>query len=163
MPLSLIREETSGPNPVGFWLDSNFWGSGGRGHTSSSSSSSWGPFGGRPSRPRRPQHHRPAPAPRPFRSSPSCPRKKIFVGDQHQCSTGSCEFFVFCWLGGGIVESACGGFLFACCTRPTDTRNTEAVVARVSADFWFGKTNSVERKKREWIKKGLSLKFAWKV
>jgi len=43
---------------------------------------------------------------------------KFFVGDQSQCSTGSCEFFLFCWLGGGVVEGGCGGFLQSCCNRP---------------------------------------------
>lgn len=46
------------------------------------------------------------------------PRDKFFVGDQAQCLTGSCEFFLFCWLGGGIVEGGCGGFMMSCCNRP---------------------------------------------
>ena len=23
-----------------------------------------------------------------------------------------------CWLSGGLIEEGCGGFLFACCSRP---------------------------------------------
>eukprot|EP00096_Caligus_rogercresseyi_P006964 TRINITY_DN240_c0_g1_i14.p1 TRINITY_DN240_c0_g1~~TRINITY_DN240_c0_g1_i14.p1 ORF type:complete len:441 (-),score=97.98 TRINITY_DN240_c0_g1_i14:933-2255(-) len=47
------------------------------------------------------------------------PHQKTFVGDQHKCGTGSCEFFLFCWLTGGLIEGGCGGFLFACCQRPS--------------------------------------------
>jgi len=132
----LVRESVDGgPNPVGFWLDPSFWTGGGGG--------GWGPFGGRPQR--RPPKHRPRPPRhRPFPSSfghhrppPSSqgkrfpPRKKTFVGDQHQCSTGSCEFFLFCWLGGGVVKGGCGGFLFACCQRP-QALGHDVVLARVS-------------------------------
>jgi len=46
------------------------------------------------------------------------PRDKFFVGDQSQCLTGSCEFFGFCWLQGGVIEGGCGGFLMACCNKP---------------------------------------------
>ena len=34
------------------------------------------------------------------------------------CYAGSCEFFLSCWMSGGLVEEGCGGFLFACCNRP---------------------------------------------
>lgn len=59
-PLSLSRQGDffgSGPNPEGFWLDSNFW-----------ESSAWSPFGGRPQRKPQSQasHQR------------SHPKKKIF-------------------------------------------------------------------------------------
>lgn len=46
------------------------------------------------------------------------PTKKFFVGDPSQCITGSCEFFLFCWMSGGVVEGGCGGFLMSCCNRP---------------------------------------------
>ncbi|XP_023337896.1 serine proteinase stubble isoform X2 [Eurytemora carolleeae] len=52
------------------------------------------------------------------RGRPSRPREKFFVGDPSQCTTGSCEFFLFCWLSGGVVEGGCGGFLMSCCNRP---------------------------------------------
>ena len=52
------------------------------------------------------------------RRRPRPPRDKFFVGDQDRCLTGSCEFFLFCWLAGGVVEGGCGGFLQSCCNRP---------------------------------------------
>ncbi|TRY72997.1 hypothetical protein TCAL_01877, partial [Tigriopus californicus] len=113
-PLSLARQDGffgSGPNPEGFWLDSNFW-----------ESSAWSPFGGRPQRKPQVQASHPR----------SHPKKKIFVGDQHQCSSGSCEFFLFCWLSGGIVEGACGGILFACCQRPHSV-GAKTILARDNA------------------------------
>lgn len=128
-PQSLVRDddygEGGGPNPVGFWIDSSFWGS----------APMWGPFGGRPlgggngggggghiSRPIRQQQRK-----------RSRPKKKFFVGDQHQCGTGTCEFFLFCWLSGGIIEGGCGGFLFACCQRPHAV-GSDVIVQRVSED-----------------------------
>ena len=58
------------------------------------------------------------------------PRDKFFVGDQAQCLTGSCEFFLFCWLGGGIVEGGCGGFMMSCCNRP-NTVGHKTIVLQV--------------------------------
>lgn len=46
-------------------------------------------------------------------------RQRLIWGDSAQCYSGSCEFFLFCWLGGGLIEKGCGGFLFACCQRQT--------------------------------------------
>ncbi|ROT73483.1 Serine proteinase stubble [Penaeus vannamei] len=46
--------------------------------------------------------------------------KRLFLGDQSLCYSGSCEFFLFCWLGGGLIDGGCGGFLFACCSRPNN-------------------------------------------
>ena len=69
------------------------------------------------------------PIPRPQRQSP--PKKKLLVGDQGYCGTGSCEFFLFCMLGGGVVESGCGGFLFACCHRPGQV-GSDVIAQRVS-------------------------------
>ncbi len=61
---------------------------------------------------------------------------KTFVGDQHQCSTGSCEFFLSCWLIGGIIEGSCGSFLYACCQRPDGGgKSSQAIVDKVSF-FW---------------------------
>ena len=52
------------------------------------------------------------------RRRPKPPRDKFFVGDASQCLTGTCEFFLFCWLAGGVVEGSCGGFLQTCCNKP---------------------------------------------
>ena len=155
-PLELVRDldyrsassdlgssASAGPNPVSFWLDSDFWrGSSSSPSPSSGPPSSWGPFGGRPVR-------RPRPAKRPSPSSSSSfgpfvghassnspprrsrPKKKLFVGDQHQCTSGSCEFFVFCWISGGTMSGGCGGFLFTCCQRPQAV-GTHTILARVS-------------------------------
>ena len=121
------------PETGGLWSDEKFWGSG--------PSPFFFPniFG--PPRPPitaavvRP-YRRPAP-PRPPHQSPSrSPAPKFFVGDQHQCSAGSCEFVLFCWLSGGIVRGACGGFLFSCCLRPDGSgRYSEVLVDEVSL-FW---------------------------
>jgi len=43
--------------------------------------------------------------------------ERLFFGDQKLCYTGTCEFFLMCWLGGGLIDGGCGGFLFACCNR----------------------------------------------
>jgi len=43
--------------------------------------------------------------------------KRLFLGDQTLCYKGTCEFFLMCWLGGGLIDGGCGGFLFACCNR----------------------------------------------
>ncbi|XP_068216461.1 uncharacterized protein [Palaemon carinicauda] len=43
--------------------------------------------------------------------------RRFFLGDPALCYSGSCEFFLFCWLSGGLIDGGCGGFLFACCTR----------------------------------------------
>lgn len=38
--------------------------------------------------------------------------------DNRLCPTGSCEFFLTCWMSSGLIEGACGGgFLYACCLR----------------------------------------------
>lgn len=44
--------------------------------------------------------------------------RRLFLGDPTLCYTGTCEFFLMCWLGGGLIDGGCGGFLFACCSRP---------------------------------------------
>ena len=127
----------SGPNPVGFWLDNDFWTTGSLSSGSPPGSPSWGPFGGRPTSglrpPRQPSFRGPpshfgSPA-RPSRRRP--PTKKLLVGDQHKCGVGQCEFFLFCWLGGGVVSGGCGGFLFACCQRP-NSLGSEVYVKQVS-------------------------------
>ena len=69
-----------------------------------------------------------------FRRRAPPPRDKFFVGDQSQCLTGSCEFFLFCWLGGGIVEGGCGGFMMSCCNRP-NTVGHKAIVTQVGPKF----------------------------
>ncbi|KAJ9573659.1 hypothetical protein L9F63_009000, partial [Diploptera punctata] len=40
-------------------------------------------------------------------------------GDQSLCATGTCEFFLFCWMSAGLIEGSCGGLLYACCQRRT--------------------------------------------
>ena len=65
-----------------------------------------------------------------FRRRAPPPRDKFFVGDQSQCLTGSCEFFLFCWLQGGIVEGGCGGFMMSCCNRP-NTVGHKTIVTQV--------------------------------
>ncbi|CAG7822522.1 unnamed protein product, partial [Allacma fusca] len=47
--------------------------------------------------------------------------RRLIFGDASSCYSGSCEFFLFCWLGGGLIEKGCGGFLFACCQRPSSS------------------------------------------
>ena len=82
----------------------------------------------------------------PFRSLPprpkrhSAPKKKLLVGDQGYCGTGSCEFFLFCWLGGGIIEGGCGGFLFACCHRSGQI-GADKIAEKVS--FFINQKNSL--------------------
>uniref|UniRef100_A0A8D8QZ95 Serine proteinase stubble n=4 Tax=Cacopsylla melanoneura TaxID=428564 RepID=A0A8D8QZ95_9HEMI len=40
--------------------------------------------------------------------------------DNKHCASGSCEFFLSCWMSSGLIEGACGnGFLYACCHRNT--------------------------------------------
>ena len=69
------------------------------------------------------------------------PRDKFFVGDQSQCLTGSCEFFGFCWLQGGVIEGGCGGFLMACCNKPNQVGH-KTIVTQVGPKFetliWTG-------------------------
>ncbi len=72
-----------------------------------------------------PQQRRRRPPPPP---PPS--HDKFFVGDPSQCTTGSCEFFLFCWLGGGVVEGGCGGFLQSCCNRPNQV-GAKTIVTQV--------------------------------
>ena len=68
------------------------------------------------------------------RGRPSRPREKFFVGDPSQCTTGSCEFFLFCWLSGGVVEGGCGGFLMSCCNRPNQFGH-KVIVEQVGPKF----------------------------
>jgi len=75
------------------------------------------------------------------RRRPQPPRDKFFVGDQSQCITGSCEFFLFCWLQGGVVEGGCGGFLMSCCNKPNQVGH-KTIVTQVGPKFetliWTG-------------------------
>ncbi|XP_076052611.1 uncharacterized protein LOC143032025 [Oratosquilla oratoria] len=43
--------------------------------------------------------------------------KRLFFGDPTLCYTGTCQFFLICWLNGGLIDGGCGGFLFACCSH----------------------------------------------
>lgn len=40
-----------------------------------------------------------------------------FIGQRQSCGSGQCEFFMMCWMSGGVVQGGCGGFLFGCCQR----------------------------------------------
>jgi hypothetical protein len=121
-PEHLVRDADvfrfGGPSADGLWSDEKFWGGSGLPHFFGNAFGSGGGNGGA--------------RPPPFRGHPQGsghvarrphqvgdqPKKRMVVGDQHQCGSGSCEFFLFCWLSGGVVEGGCGGFLFACCKRP---------------------------------------------
>ena len=93
------------------------------------------PFRHRPHKPEVGPRKPPRPISQPS-SRNRTPAPKTFVGDQHQCGTGSCEFFLFCWLSGGQIEGSCGGFLFACCLRADGGgRNSKAIAEKVSF-FW---------------------------
>ena len=121
-PQHLIRDEDvfryGGPNADGLWSDEKFWGPGIPQFFGSA-------FGGNPSpRPASAQRHGGA-VRRPPQVRSDQPKKRQVVGDQHQCGSGSCEFFLFCWLSGGTVEGTCGGFVFACCKRPQLYQNYE--------------------------------------
>jgi len=115
-PEHLVRDADvirfGGPSAEGLWSDEKFWGGGLPNFFGSA-------FGGNPARPPF-RGHNPSTghvARRPHQVGDQ-PKKRMVVGDQHQCGSGSCEFFLFCWLSGGLVEGGCGGFLFACCKRP---------------------------------------------
>jgi hypothetical protein len=122
VPEHLVRDEDvfrfGGPNADGLWSDDKFWGPGIPQFFGSA-------FGGSPPpRPSAPQRQGSG-----GRRFPQVrhdqPKKRQFVGDQHQCGTGSCEFFLFCWLSGGVVEGGCGGFVFACCKRAQQYQSYE--------------------------------------
>ena len=57
-------------------------------------------------------------------------QKKILVGDSGLCGTGSCEFVLFCMVGGGRFTGGCGGLLYGCCERP-DTLQSHQVAHKV--------------------------------
>ena len=119
VPQHLVRDEDvirfGGPSPDGLWSDEKFWGGG-------LPQFFGGAFGGNNNNNNHPQVHRQPPPSRQGVRRPQVgvdhPKKRQFVGDQHQCGSGSCEFFLFCWISGGVVEGSCGGFVFACCKRP---------------------------------------------
>lgn len=78
---------------------------------------------------------------RPTRRRRPPPRDKFFVGDQSQCITGSCEFFLFCWLQGGVVEGGCGGFLMSCCNKPNQVGHKTIVTQvgpKLETLIWTG-------------------------
>ena len=86
------------------------------------------------------------------RRRPSPPRDKFFVGDASQCTTGSCEFFLFCMVSGGVVEGGCGGFLMSCCNRPNQVGH-KTIVKQVGpkdqahlGPLSFAETNLYEKK-----------------
>ncbi|XP_059472130.1 transmembrane protease serine 6 isoform X3 [Neocloeon triangulifer] len=48
-------------------------------------------------------------------------------GDQSLCFAGKCEFFLLCWMSGGLIEGSCGGFMFACCQRKQKSDDSLAI------------------------------------
>ncbi len=99
------EEAREDPESRSFWIDSGFFGR----------PPAWRPFPGEGDVQLRPpvrghqqqqQHHVPA-------------GTRAFVGERDSCGAGRCEFFLFCWLGGGVVEGTCGGFMLSCCARPS--------------------------------------------
>lgn len=45
-------------------------------------------------------------------------QKKIIPDSKELCASGAtCEFFLTCWLSGGLLESPCHGLLRGCCQR----------------------------------------------
>lgn len=44
--------------------------------------------------------------------------KPIDRQDEKRCPQGgTCEFFIYCWMVGGLLEGTCGGLLKGCCHR----------------------------------------------
>lgn len=44
--------------------------------------------------------------------------KEIERQDEKKCQQGgTCEFFFYCWMVGGLLEGSCGGLLKGCCHR----------------------------------------------
>jgi hypothetical protein len=133
VPQHLVRDEDvfryGGPNPDGLWSDEKFWGPG-------LPNFFGGAFGGGNPRPAAPQRH--GGGGRRPQVRADAPNKRQLVGDQHQCGSGSCEFFLFCWLSGGTVEGGCGGFIFACCKRaPSHHASYEEAPKVIAAQVRF--------------------------
>lgn len=43
-------------------------------------------------------------------------------GESQKCNQGgTCEFFLYCWMSGGLLEGSCGGLLKGCCHRLAKT------------------------------------------
>ena len=134
VPQQLVRDEDvfrfGGPSPDGLWSDEKFWGGG-------LPQFFGGAFAGNNPRPPHPQRQQGG-GRRPQVGAEGrqfdAPKKRQFVGDQQQCGTGSCEFFLFCWLSGGVVEGGCGGIIFACCKRPVQHQSYEEAPREVIAE-----------------------------
>lgn len=45
-----------------------------------------------------------------------------------QCENegGTCEFFIVCWMSGGLLHGTCGGLLQGCCHRTAKSSNLGA-------------------------------------
>jgi hypothetical protein len=134
VPQQLVRDEDvirfGGPSPDGLWSDEKFWGGG-------LPQFFGGAFAGNNPRPAsHPQRHGGGRRPQQVGVEArqfDAPKKRQFVGDQHQCGAGSCEFFLFCWLSGGVVEGGCGGMIFACCKRPVQQHHSYEEAPKVIA------------------------------
>ena len=51
------------------------------------------------------------------------------------CPTGSCEFFLSCWMTSGLIEGACGGgFLYACCLRNNNGKATDRGATSITSN-----------------------------
>ena len=80
---------------------------------------------------------------------------KTFVGDQHQCSTGTCEFFLFCWLAGGEHRTD------VCRRQPARASSQQvcqrAASVRPSVHRMFAKKNRLPaRQDRRAVRRGLT-------
>uniref|UniRef100_A0A182UDZ5 Uncharacterized protein n=1 Tax=Anopheles melas TaxID=34690 RepID=A0A182UDZ5_9DIPT len=42
---------------------------------------------------------------------------------QCQHEGGTCEFFLLCWMSGGLLQGTCGGMLKGCCHRTAKSAN----------------------------------------
>ncbi|XP_058818553.1 uncharacterized protein LOC131681647 isoform X2 [Topomyia yanbarensis] len=50
---------------------------------------------------------------------------RIGVRSELQCQDegGTCEFFLLCWMSGGLLQGSCGGLLKGCCHRTAKSAN----------------------------------------
>lgn len=62
-------------------------------------------------------------------------KRPSWKGDDTLCVEGrSCEFFLMCWMSAGLMESSCGGIMYACCHRKDPKSNTEYNLVEVPRD-----------------------------
>lgn len=51
----------------------------------------------------------------------SARRPRSEMDCQHE--GGTCEFFVICWMSGGLLQGTCGGLMQGCCHRTAKASN----------------------------------------